>query len=118
MSFSIYIPYVFSNIKHNRIADTFVMNGYGIVEKIDFVSKMNTNGKCYNSAYVHFSHWYDNETATQFKNTIEDPELQALLIYDNPWYWIILPNTGKIGSRKKCLDIGDLDQASSLEKEH
>ena len=125
MTFSIYIPHVFLNISKERIGDAFEFCEYGVVERIDFVTKMKADGKCYNSAFVHFSHWYDNDSAIRFRDKIQDPEKQARLVYDDPWYWIVLPNTAKAvlpGSRKNCLDIDcemnlvDDEYAAKLEK--
>lgn len=110
MSFSIYIPHVFPNITYDRIAEVFVSSGYGIVQRIDFIAKMSTDGRAYNSAFVHFSHWFSTEVADRFREKIEDPLKQARIVYDDPWHWIVLPNTGKKiepGARKECLNIGD-----------
>ena len=122
MSFSIYIPYVFPNITGDRICDAFAFNGYGIVQRIDFVSKMDSMGKNYNGAFVHFSHWFETEVAARFREKIEDPEKQARIVYDDPWFWIVLPNTGKKvvpGARKECLNINSVDAgyAACLERE-
>lgn len=125
MSFSIYIPHVFPNITRERIAEAFVSNDYGIVRQIDFVAKMSFNGRAYNGAFVHFSHWFSSPAADSFREKIEDPEKQARIVYDDPWYWIVLPNTGKkveCGARKECLNIGDRSlvdagYASCLERE-
>lgn len=117
MSLSIYIPHVFLNITRDRIADAFASNGYGVVERIDFVAKMSTNGQTYNGAFVHFSHWYSSETADRFREKIEDPLKQARIVYDDPWYWIVLPNTGKKvdpGARKECLNTGEAPQNINL----
>ena len=105
---SVFIPYVFPNVTKERIATAFESNTLGLVDRIDLIGKVDTNGKIYNYAFVHFSHWHDNEHATRFLEKVEDPSKQARLVYDDPWYWIVLPNTGKAvvpGSRKQCIDI-------------
>jgi hypothetical protein len=125
---SVFIPYVFPNVSKERIAVAFESNTLGIVDRIDLIGKTDANGKAYNYAFVHFSHWHDNEHAARFLEKLEDPSKQARLVYDDPWYWIVLPNTGKTvvpGSRKQCIDITaekdvelvDTDYVMKLESE-
>jgi hypothetical protein len=125
---SVFIPYVFPNVTKDRIAAAFESNSLGLVDRIDLVSKTDANGKFYNYAFVHFSHWFDNDHAARFLERLEDTTKQARLVYDDPWYWIVLPNTGKTvvsGSRKPCIDLTtpanvelvDTDYVSKLESE-
>lgn len=104
MSYSVFIPHVFPNIKHEHIANAFTMHGYGFVKSVDFVSKMRTDGKMSRSAFVHFVHWFSGEGPDRFREKIEDPEKQARIVYDDPWFWIVLPNTGKKVVRDPCAD--------------
>jgi hypothetical protein len=125
---SVFIPYVFPNVSKDRISAAFESNTLGLVDRIDLVSKTDANGRSYNYAFVHFSHWFDNDHATRFLEKLDDPSKQARLVYDDPWYWIVLPNTGTTvnpGSRKQCIDLGpakltnlvDTDYVSKLESE-
>ena len=125
---SVFIPYVFPNVTKDRIAAAFESNTLGVVDHIDLVEKIGLNGKFYNYAFVHFSHWYDNDHATRFLEKVEDQSKQARLVYDDPWYWIVLPNTGKTvvpGSRKPCINLTptngvelvDTEYVSKLESE-
>jgi hypothetical protein len=125
---SVFIPYVFPNVTKDRIAAAFESNSLGLVDRIDLVSKTDANGKFYNYAFVHFSHWFDNDHAARFLERLDDPTRQARLVYDDPWYWIVLPNTGKAlvpGSRKPCINLGptkgvelvDTDYVAKLESE-
>ena len=122
MSFlSVFIPHVFPNISKERIAEAFETNGLGAVDRIDLIAKSDLNGKNYNYAFVHFSHWYDNECATRFLERLEDPTKQTRIVYDDPWYWIVLPNKGTVvqpGSRKPCLDINGLKPSDRLVDTH
>lgn len=104
MSYSVFIPHVFPNIKHEHVAQAFTMHGYGIVKSVDFVSKMRTDGKVTRCAFVHFTHWFKGEGPDRFREKIEDPEKQARIVYDDPWFWIVLPNTGKKVERDPCAD--------------
>lgn len=127
-SFSVYIPHVFPNISIKRISDAFETNTLGIVSEIDIVGKRDRNGRSYNSAYVHFDHWYDNDHAQRFLERVQDPEKEARLVYEDPWFWIVLPNTGTkqqqqqqqvvdpINNNPLC-SLVDAGYAKTLEKE-
>ena len=88
------------NITSNRIQQ--VMESFGVdlgkVERVDLVNK----GK-YNSAYVHFQYWNDNDFVARFQERAADPEKVCKLVYDDPWYWIILQNTShkRIGPERR-----------------
>ena len=90
---SLFIPHVFSNISAERITAAFQDNDIGQVSHIDLVSKMDKNGQIYNSAYVHFAFWYQNSTAVNFQERVINPNQQAKLVYDDPWFWIVLKNS-------------------------
>ena len=90
---SLFIPRVFSNITREKIAHTFYNAGYGDVKRIDLISKTDVQGKKYNSAYIHFDHWFTNPDAVQFQETILTGSSEARIVYDDPWYWVVLKNT-------------------------
>jgi hypothetical protein len=92
-SLSLFIPYVFVNITEARVANVFLSNGYGEVHHVDFVPKTDKNGKHYNSAYVHFNHWFDSPTVVNFQERVTSPDKDARVVYDDPWFWIVLENT-------------------------
>lgn len=89
---SLYIPHVFKNITSDRIVQIFESLRIGKVNYIDLVSKVGKNGYYY-SVYVHFDYWYDNVAARNFQKRVLDPKKEARLVYDDPWYWIVLENT-------------------------
>ena len=95
-NYSVYIPRVFSNITEDKIRNIFTKMDIGEVSRVDFISKENSKGDKYNMVFVWFSHWNDtNSAAMNLKENIEDPNTQAKFVYDDPWYWILLPNTSK-----------------------
>ena len=107
---SLYIPHVFPNFTQEYIKDVFEFMEFGNVERVDLVSKMDKNGSPYNSAYIHFSEWFTTPVAENFKARVLDPEREARIIHDDPWYWIVLENTAKKhvpGTRKVCLDLSE-----------
>jgi hypothetical protein len=91
---SLYIPHVFGNITKNQVAETFEKLNIGKVYYIDFVQKMGKESS-YNAAYIHFEYWYDNTAARNFQERVVNPNKEARIIYDEPWYWIVLENNAK-----------------------
>ena len=93
-SLSIYIPRVFANITKDRVAQVFKSLSIGEVSYIDFVAREDANtGEPYNMAFIHFSEWYDNTASKNFQEKVNDPNHEAKIVYDDPWYWMCLPNT-------------------------
>jgi hypothetical protein len=91
MSLSLFIPRVFSNISEKRIQKVFHDLDYGKVNHVDFVEKNGTSGK-YKSVYIHFDYWYDNQISQRFQDKVRDPYSVARIVYDDPWFWIVLEN--------------------------
>ena len=103
---SLFIPRVFSNITKDRIHNTMEMNLLGKVKRVDLVNKIDDKGKAYNSAYIHFHYWYNSIIVENFQERIRNPEKQARIVYEDPWYWIIIENYNtntntNINSKKK-----------------
>jgi len=90
---SLFIPRIFVNISGQRIVQIFHSLRIGKVSQIDFVRKRGRNGRPYNAVFVHFEHWYDNTAARNFPAKVRDPAQDALLVYDDPWFWVVLENT-------------------------
>ena len=90
---SIYIPRVFANISKERVAHIFKSLLIGEVSVIDFVPREDSNtGEPYNMAFIHFAEWYDNTASKNFQDRVTDTDTDAKVVYDDPWYWICLPN--------------------------
>jgi|LauGreDrversion4_1035100.scaffolds.fasta_scaffold03862_1 hypothetical protein len=107
---SLFIPHVFPNFTEEYICGVF--GKIGEVKRVDLVPKHDLYGKVkYNSVYVHFVSWYtaDDKVRTFYYDVLDK---EARFYHDDPWYWIVLPNTARKQSpcdRKPRLDIGDLD---------
>lgn len=115
---SIYIPRVFANISKERIAYVFECLRLGKVGRIDFVTKMDRNNDLYNAVYVHFEYWYSNDAARNFQERLMNPEKETRVVYDDPWYWIVLENKGTkhiSGDRKERVFI---DQTSEMQNDN
>ncbi len=113
---SLYIPHVFSNISKKMVADTFDNLRIGAVKRVDFVYKKNVDGD-YNAAYIHFNYWYDNVAARNFQQRVLDVNREARIVYDEPWYWIVLENKGaKADStkRKPTLNVEALSNSEHV----
>ena len=90
---SLYIPRVFANISKERVAHIFKSLRIGEVSVIDFVPREDSNtGESYNMAFIHFNEWYENTASKNFQAKVNDPDTDAKIVYDDPWYWICLPN--------------------------
>jgi hypothetical protein len=100
---SLYIPTVLSNITREQMMDIFEKFDIGMVDHIDFVTKINPKGKVYNSAYVHFVYWYSNISNKNLHDRLNN-SLGCRIVYDDPSYWIILENK----SSKKEYNIPNL----------
>ena len=114
---SLYIPHVFANIHRKRVVDTFENLRIGNVKRADIVSKRSANGEHYNSVYIHFNYWYDNIAARNFQERVLDTTREARIVYDEPWYWIVLENKAKkhvSGDRKPrvVLDLQEEEVAA------
>ena len=113
---SLYIPHVFPNFDKEYVAKAF--KNIGEVSQIDFVAKQDRNGNDFNAVYIHFNKWYMNKKASSFYETVVDESKEARLYHDEPWYWIVLPNTAKKhmpGDRKPVIDLSDIKTISTPE---
>ena len=92
------------------MADVFE-DTIGKVNHIDFVAKQGKDGNHFNVAYIHFDFWHDTIVTRNLQERILNDAQVARVVYDDPWYWVVLENKSKkftTGERKVCLDIGGL----------
>jgi hypothetical protein len=91
---SLYVPHIFANYSKAAVAKVF--NEYvGEVKEVDFVSKKSHDGRPYNAAYIHFHAWHNNHATVNLQARVLDPAQEARIVYDDPWYWIVLENKGQ-----------------------
>jgi hypothetical protein len=108
---SLYIPHVFVNITKSTIVQTFEKLRIGSINRIDFVNKKSKNSN-FNAVYIHFSQWHDNVASRNFQERVLDPNMEARIVYDEPWFWIVLENKGhKAGDRKRTLNLNALNNS-------
>jgi hypothetical protein len=113
---SVYIPHVFPNISEDRIRAIFDRLNIAKVSQVDFVAKFDRNGRPYNAVYIHFYYWHNTTAAFNLQKRILDPAQEARIVYDDPWHWVLLENTGKkhlVNGRKPRINLGEpaLEQA-------
>jgi hypothetical protein len=106
---SLYIPHIFANYTANQVSNIFESQEIGKVKRVDLIERMGKDNKVYNAAYIHFDRWYNNTIAKSFQERVLSSDREARIMYDEPWYWIVLPNTTKkhppSGSRKIKIDL-------------
>lgn len=105
---SLFIPHVYGNYTSSMVSDVFDDMNIGLVKNVDFVSKMGSDGKPYNAAYIHFYEWHNTVVARNLQERVLNPDKEARVMYDDPWYWIVLENKGKKhmpGDRKPRIDL-------------
>lgn len=113
---SLYIPHIFANYTKDDVAQIFEDQNIGKIKNIDFISKFGQNGKPFSAAYIHFDHWFNNTAAANFQERVLDSEKEARIMYEDPWYWIVLENkTRKVvsGDRKPRIDLGNFPAIST-----
>ena len=116
-AFSVCIPRIFNNIPNKKIVGTFEKLNMGKVKNMDIVWKTGSDGSSYKMAFVHFSAWnMQNSAARHFREQVEDPDVNAKLVYDDPWYWLVLPNnsTTIINNHKNKVDNAVIDTINGV----
>ena len=88
-SLSLYIPRVTRRMTAKFITETIETMRLGKVDRVDMAE---TADKRQMTAYVHFAKWEETSANVQLQRRIKDPNQQARIVYDAPWYWILLVN--------------------------
>jgi hypothetical protein len=114
---SLYIPHVFANISKEEVINIFESLRIGKVSNIDFVNKISDQTQQYNAVYIHFEYWHDNAAARNFQERVLNPDKEARIVYDDPWYWIVLENKAKkhVSGDRKPRVVLDLQEKEAEE---
>jgi heat shock protein HspQ len=113
---SLYIPHVFPNYTKEDVANVFESLNIGKISNIDFVSKMGQDSKLFNAAYIHFERWFNNSAAVNFQERVINPNKEARIVYEEPWYWIVLENKARKyvpGERKPRINLDEFPALST-----
>ena len=97
---SLYIPRVTRRMTAKFIAETIETMRIGKVDRVDLAE---TADKRQMTAYVHFSKWAETSETIHLQQRIKDPKQQARLVYDAPWYWILLVNNNPVPEKKEVV---------------
>ena len=114
---SLFIPHIFANYRKEDVIKVFEDKQIGKVNHIDYIKKFN-KGTDYYAAYIHFEYWYENAEAVKLNRDVLDTQKEARIMYEEPWYWIVLENktpqkmNTKSGDRKLRIDIKGLSSSS------
>jgi hypothetical protein len=109
---SLFIPHIFANLSKDLVIEVLEDDyNLGKISHIDFVEKTGADGKSYNAAYVHFEYWNEDMETLQFQQEVMNSEKGYRVVYDSPWFWIVLENKKKprqiAGYRKPRLDLSE-----------
>ena len=80
---------------------------------------MDKNGKIYNTAFIHFEQWYDSIITRNFQERVKNPDKEARIVYNDPWFWVCFENKGKKhipGERKERINLHDFSTIFEEEK--
>jgi len=89
---SMYIPYVSADGEF--IKDTIEDFGFGKVKRVDCVARGNDGST--SMAFIHMELWEENTLVENFQHRIKSSDREARIVYDDPKYWIILPNKNPV----------------------
>ena len=89
---SLYIPRIMPQWAYEEaVKNKFQSLNIGNIERVDFVYNENDDTPYY-QAFIHFTSWFENVMTKNLQEKIFNPEKVAKLVFDDPWYWILLPN--------------------------
>ena len=101
---SLCIPRVVSEWANKElIMNKFQSLNIGTINRVDFVEKSSANGIKYYMAFLHFEQWEDNQATRNIQYKILNEDTSARLVYDEPWYWILLKNNNPISDEEAAL---------------
>ena len=101
---SLCIPRVVSEwANKDLIINKFQALNIGVIDRVDLVEKTSANGIKYYMAFLHFEEWEDNAATRNIQYKILNEENNARLVYDEPWYWILLKNNNPISDEDAAL---------------
>lgn len=113
---SLFIPRVVPEwASQDMIGDKFKMLDIGTISRVDFLEKFSTNGVKYYQAFLHFEMWDDNPATRNLQAKIYNSEQCARLIYDDPWYWILLQNHNPLTQEEVVANAELLERVVALE---
>ena len=99
--YSVYIPRLLPSTTENDLVHNFHFYDLADILRIDWNHKYDQSGTMFKQAFLHLI-WRNNETADNLRNRIEEAETgdapAARLVYNDPYYWILLKAKKPIAS--------------------
>jgi len=87
---SIYIPHILAkHASEEYIKYIFKTLNIATINRVDFLDHKNSIDKI---AFIHIKLWYSNIIVEHLQEKIMDQNQNARIVYDDPHYWILLPN--------------------------
>ena len=83
---SIRISYMFSNVRRQQVWEVIKEANLGFIERIDMVKMTGKDGKTFQRVFIHFKHWFRNNSAKEARAKLINDE-KIKLYYDDKWYW-------------------------------
>ena len=115
---SLFIPRVVPEwASRELIADKFKMLDIGTISRVDFIEKSSANGLKYYQAFLHFEMWENNPATRNIQARIYNSEQCARLIYDDPWYWILLKNHNPLTQEEVAVNAALQERVVALEEQ-
>lgn len=110
---SLYIPRVHKNVTRTCIQETFRGLGIGEINRVDFVDYARETplvNQIYRQAFIYFAYWNKTPITENLQQQILNKDINAKIVYNEPYYWYILPNKTPISLRKRV----ELDQTGLI----
>ena len=82
---------VHNSMTIEHVKDAFKMMHLAEIESAVLVPRSVGGKEPYNNAILTVKNWQDNKSAKRFQLNMreKEPEREARLIYDDPWFWVI-----------------------------
>lgn len=115
---SLFIPRVVPEwASQEMITTKFKTLDIGTIQRVDFLEKVGSNGVKYYQAFLHFEMWEDNAATRNIQEKIVDPQQTAKLVYDEPWYWILLKNNNPLTEEEVAANAALQERVLALEQQ-
>ena len=102
---SVFIPRIHAEDANEEfIKHVFFSQEIASVRRVDLIKRM-AKGKVYYNAKIHFHYWFKNQIAYNIQQRMLLSETSgARIIYDDPWYWIVLKNKKPMTENELCIN--------------
>ena len=115
---SLFIPRVVPEwASQEMITTKFKTLDIGTIQRVDFLEKVGSNGVKSYQAFLHFEMWEDNAATRNIQEKIIDPQQTAKLVYDEPWYWILLKNNNPLTQEEVAANAALHERVLALEQQ-